>query len=395
MDPDRILDSPGRLRRRSRGLRQYSADDPSSSRQSSTRPARSQAAGKSPKVLVLLGRLSAAFPRAATCDLEIGMPVINHLGYISVERAQLESAYAADRAARKLLKARERPSASLCYLFRRIMQDLLLDPYFGNIPGARVRPFQQSLEGSSQELSPDSWQTEPVTRPGADWLLACIYRHYPAGLGGHAPAYLRTEEHRRLKCVLHACAEAAGTSLPPIPDADRVAMDTEVAEVVKALTEWRAFKQALAQDVPNTLIWDQSPPWHEPVFRYDVPPLGYTMGSKDNFDPVVCVLSALAPVYALYTYEARHSPGSTAESADDGNFDLRRRIRFSRVRRAPSRPRGQAGGAHRDDVLVCAPERGCPAHVGTRCSTAQLQSAPRRGHRDGLPVHQPLLTRRW
>lgn len=93
------------------------------------------------QVVVLLGRLSTMFPRAATCDVEVGMPLVNHLGYVSVEHARLESALSADRAARKLLKARERPTASICLLFRTTMEKYLRDPRFSNIPGAKVSRF--------------------------------------------------------------------------------------------------------------------------------------------------------------------------------------------------------------------------------------------------------------
>lgn len=108
------------------------------------------------QVIVLLGRLSTMFPRAATCDIEVGMPVINHLGYVSVERAQLESARSADRAAHKLLKARERPTASICRLFRTTMQKFLRDRKFSDIPGAKVGSF------SNKWLVPR--ETFPATR---------------------------------------------------------------------------------------------------------------------------------------------------------------------------------------------------------------------------------------
>ena len=48
------------------------------------------------QVVVLLGRLSTMFPRAAFCDVEVGMPIVNtQQGYIPVEMAQMESAMAA------------------------------------------------------------------------------------------------------------------------------------------------------------------------------------------------------------------------------------------------------------------------------------------------------------
>ena len=156
-----------------------------------------------------------------------------------------------------------------------------------------------------------------------DTLLARIYRHYPRGVDGDDPAYLRTEEFRRLQCVLRVCAENVGVTLPSLPASDRVPIDVSVREVLDRLSRWRAFKQALAQDFPDTLIWDQSPPWHEPCYRCDVPQQGYAMGSE-GFDPVVCVLSALAPVYVLFTFVEQ-----TRESSEDEELDPRPPIHYS------------------------------------------------------------------
>ncbi|MEM9488199.1 MAG: hypothetical protein AAGC55_03585, partial [Myxococcota bacterium] len=67
------------------------------------------------QVAVLLGRLSTLFPRAAVCDVEVGMPLASrqHV-FISKEFAQARSAEAADLAARKLLGQRQQLSAPLC-----------------------------------------------------------------------------------------------------------------------------------------------------------------------------------------------------------------------------------------------------------------------------------------
>ena len=93
------------------------------------------------QVLILLGRLSTMFPRAATCDVEVGVPLENFEGPVTVEMAQQASATAADRAAREILTQRERPTASICELFRKTMRHILGDRDTGLIKGARVRKF--------------------------------------------------------------------------------------------------------------------------------------------------------------------------------------------------------------------------------------------------------------
>lgn len=95
------------------------------------------------QVIILLGRLGAMFPRAATCDVEIGVPLVNFQGPVSVEMAQEASAVAADRAAREILAQHERPTASICQLFRDTMQYILGDRNIGLIRGARVRRFYE------------------------------------------------------------------------------------------------------------------------------------------------------------------------------------------------------------------------------------------------------------
>ena len=95
------------------------------------------------QVVVLLGRLSTMFPRAAFCDVEVGTPIVNRQqGYIPEEMAQVESALAADSAAREMLQARELPTAPICYTFRETMMRYLADPQSGTIAGARVSGFR-------------------------------------------------------------------------------------------------------------------------------------------------------------------------------------------------------------------------------------------------------------
>lgn len=93
------------------------------------------------QLLVLLGRLSAMFPRAAVCQVEVGVPIVNgDIGFISVEFAQHASAAAADTAARDLMEKREIPTISACKAFVETMQKRLRPPD-GPIRGAKVNRF--------------------------------------------------------------------------------------------------------------------------------------------------------------------------------------------------------------------------------------------------------------
>ncbi len=93
------------------------------------------------QVLVLLGRLGMMFPRAAVCQVQVGVPLVTaKLGVISVEYAQVSSATAADAAARELMEKRAIPTATACSAFRETMQRLL-GGRTGLIPGARVTRF--------------------------------------------------------------------------------------------------------------------------------------------------------------------------------------------------------------------------------------------------------------
>lgn len=101
---------------------------------------------KAAQVLILVGHLSPLFPDASTCDIEVGMPEVNLLGPIRDEVAQLESARAADEAARLALQQRL-PTAALCIRFRTEMQRLMNapDPQTAQLPvtyGTRVTRFQ-------------------------------------------------------------------------------------------------------------------------------------------------------------------------------------------------------------------------------------------------------------
>lgn len=92
------------------------------------------------QVVVLLGRLAAMFPRAAICQVEVGVPLVNHYGPVPTDLARVASAVAADRAARELMAKREMPTGPACQRFRETMQRLMRPPE-GQIPGTKVTRF--------------------------------------------------------------------------------------------------------------------------------------------------------------------------------------------------------------------------------------------------------------
>jgi len=95
------------------------------------------------QVMVLMHRISLTLPAGSVCDVEVGMPLVNHKGPVLVSFAQNQSAAAADLAARKVLKLKL-PSGLMCIRFRESME-LSLDNYGkGPVPGTRVRRFTET-----------------------------------------------------------------------------------------------------------------------------------------------------------------------------------------------------------------------------------------------------------
>ncbi|KFA87077.1 hypothetical protein Q664_50290 [Archangium violaceum Cb vi76] len=94
------------------------------------------------QVVILLSRISSAFPLTATCDIEVGVPEKNVNGWVLDEFAQIEAAKAADKAARIVLREKI-PTALACQQFREHMQRILTEKDIGPIPGAKVSGFKE------------------------------------------------------------------------------------------------------------------------------------------------------------------------------------------------------------------------------------------------------------
>lgn len=154
-------------------------------------------------------------------------------------------------------------------------------------------------------------------------LMARVCRHIPRGIRHDDPRHRTSEESRRLACVQEAAAIACGKGFVPVPDEDRVVLDPEVLQVVDALRAWQHFGERCKQAFPNREVWDESGPFFDPGYRYSVGQAGYVPPPRtpppgrgesaleraqpgqhgvDTYDPVVCVVSVLAPVFAILTF---------------------------------------------------------------------------------------------
>ena len=151
----------------------------------------------------------------------------------------------------------------------------------------------------------------PTLAPAIDVLLARIYRHYPKGVESDDSRHRSSEESRRLACVQEAAARSCEWRFYAIPEDERVAIDPDVQDVVHALRAWRSFAARWGEESPDSILWDESNPWHDASYRYSALRPGYEHSSEEWRDPVVCAVSVLAPVYAIYTYVP--VPGSRME----------------------------------------------------------------------------------
>jgi hypothetical protein len=125
--------------------------------------------------------------------------------------------------------------------------------------------------------------------PFADALVQLVHCFYPSGLCNEDPRYKESEEGQRLTRLVQANVQPSPT--------------------------WKGFTQRVVQEFPDCNIWDTTVPWHEPCNSVRVYLAGFVEGGP-RYDCVVCLLSQLAPVYALY---ASH----TDKSIPGGEYWLR------------------------------------------------------------------------
>ena len=112
--------------------------------------------------------------------------------------------------------------------------------------------------------------------PFADALVRLVHCYYPSGLRNDEPRYNDSEEGQRLTRLVHA-------NVRPSP-------------------AWKDFLQRLRGEFPDCFLWDTTVPWHDPCYSVRVSQPGFVTGGP-RYDSVVCLLSQLAPVYALYASE--------------------------------------------------------------------------------------------
>lgn len=151
---------------------------------------------------------------------------------------------------------------------------------------------------------------EPLVTPTIDMLMERVYRHYPRGLEPDESdlenlPYKTSAESRRLACVHEAAAIACNKPFFPVPDDERIAIDPEVQQVVDSLRAWNAFGERCRVAFPGQVVRDESQIFFDPGYRYSVAQPGWAPPARippDTSDPVVCMVSVLAPVFAIYTY---------------------------------------------------------------------------------------------
>lgn len=109
--------------------------------------------------------------------------------------------------------------------------------------------------------------------PTATALVQLLHRYYPAGVLVDEPDYATSEEARRLDALLR-----------------NVMQDTHA---------WDEFVRRLQVEFPGSLVWDRTLLQHDPCYICAISLPGMEMGG-DRYEGIVCLLSLLAPVYALY-----------------------------------------------------------------------------------------------
>ncbi|MCY1073764.1 hypothetical protein [Archangium lansingense] len=116
----------------------------------------------------------------------------------------------------------------------------------------------------------------------ADALVQLVHRYYPAGLLVDEPQYKASEEVQRLRTLLRVHETPSPT--------------------------WEAFIPQLRHEFPDCSLWDTTVPLLDPCYSVRVSLPGFKTGDP-RYDCVVCLLSQLSPVYALYaSHTDRNAP---------------------------------------------------------------------------------------
>lgn len=106
-----------------------------------------------------------------------------------------------------------------------------------------------------------------------DEFVQLVHRYYPTNIEAEDPRYMESEEAQRLNALLQTHQE-------PLP-------------------AWTGFIQCLHKEFPTCSIWDTTVPHADPCYSCRVSLPGFVTGAL-LYNCVVCLISQLAPVYALY-----------------------------------------------------------------------------------------------
>ncbi len=190
----------------------------------------------------------------------------------------------------------------------------------------------------------------------ADALVQLVHRYYPVGLHNADPRYAATEEAHRLTRLLQANAAGSRT--------------------------WKDFYQRVRKEFRDCSLWDTSVPLSDPCYGCRISQPGFVPGDP-HYQSVVCLLSQLAPVYALYVSELEQMGPSERK----GWFGFPP-FPPSTSHARPASP----SSLSRPSVTPACPMRSSSPRAGPGPANGQLQ--PRRGAAHRLPLHTESLVSR-
>lgn len=165
-------------------------------------------------------------------------------------------------------------------------------------------------------------------KPTLDELIARVYRYFPRGIAPDNPAHRSSEESRHLECLLEAAAIACRQGRVELRDGKPAPIDSDVRQVLDSLCSWQPFVERCQQAFPDRVVWDVSGPFFDPGYSVSIAQAGYIpppkfpepgeepppvqqQPPKMAHDPVLCMVSVLAPVYVVFTWVPR--PGKSTQ----------------------------------------------------------------------------------
>ncbi len=117
-------------------------------------------------------------------------------------------------------------------------------------------------------------------------LIQVLHQYYPTHRWVDEPGYKESEQIQRLQRLL----EAARSDVRP----------------------WKGFVQRVREEFPGRTLWDSTLLFHDPCYRLRVS-VPLPQEGADTRDELVCLISLLAPAYAIYASHAL-TTGSYTES---------------------------------------------------------------------------------